>query len=190
MSQGPLTEPEIKVIETIGEMMKFWGFSKHHGRIWALLYLRSQPFASPDIQGLLEMSAGLVSMSLKELVHWDVVTKVWVPGDRKDYYSANTDLWHTITRVLREREYHLLQSSIRSLEDAIGDLETTPDDHPELTSERIDYMKPRIEHLVDVSEAFARFLNLVLNNADANLGQLQQMMLKGPMARTRTKDDD
>jgi DNA-binding transcriptional regulator GbsR (MarR family) len=85
-----LSEAEEQVIETIGGLIHFWSFSKHHGRIWALLYMREEPLASPDIQHLLEMSAGLVSMSLKELQHWDVVRKVWVKGDRKDYYTANT----------------------------------------------------------------------------------------------------
>lgn len=177
--QPPLTEPEISVIETIGELIDFWGFSKHHGRIWALLFLREEPFSSPDIQSLLEMSAGLVSMSLKELQHWDVVHKVWVKGDRKDYYTANTDLWHMVTRVLREREYHLIQSSIHDLDEALGDLETTvPDEN--LTEERIDYMKPRVEHLVELSEAFATFLNFLLTNAEANMGELKQKMSRFP----------
>lgn len=179
--QPPLTEPEIQVIETIGELIDFWGFSKHHGRIWALLFLREDPCSSPDIQRLLEMSAGLVSMSLKELHHWDVVEKVWVKGDRKDYYTANTDLWHTVTRVMREREYHLIQGSIQTLDDALGELETTAPDDETLPRHRVEYMKPRVQHLLDLSENFARFLNFLISNAEANMGDLRTLMATGPL---------
>ncbi len=176
---SPLSQPEVQVIETIGELIDFWGFSKHHGRIWALLYLREEPFSSPDIQKMLEMSAGLVSMSLKELQHWDVVQKLWVKGDRKDYYTANIDIWHTVTRVMREREYHLIQNSIRSLDDALGELETTTETDV-LTPERIAYIAPRIQHLLQLSETFATFLNFLLSNAEANMGDLRTRMASGP----------
>jgi DNA-binding transcriptional regulator GbsR (MarR family) len=176
---APLSKPEIQVIETIGELIDFWGFSKHHGRIWTLLYLREEPFSSPDIQEMLQMSAGLVSMSIKELAHWEVVQKVWVKGDRKDYYTANTDVWHTMTRVVREREYHLIQNSITSIDDALGELETTTETDI-LTPERVAYVKPRIEHLLDISETFSRFVNFLLTNAEANMSELKQRMSAGP----------
>lgn len=188
--QPSLTEPEIEVIETIGELIDFWGFSKHHGRIWALLYLREEPFSSPEIQRLLDMSAGLVSMSMKELLHWDVVEKVWVKGDRKDYYTANIDLWHMVTRVMREREYHLIQSCIRSLDDALGELETTPPDDEDLPPERVEYMKPRVQHLLDLSESFAGFLNFLLSNAEASMGELKNKMDAGPGADVEEERDD
>lgn len=174
-----LTQSEEHVIETIGGLIHFWSFSKHHGRIWALLYLRQEPLASPDIQTLLDMSAGLVSMSLKELQHWDVVRKVWVKGDRKDYYTANTDLWAMITRVLREREYNLILSSIETLDDALGEIETsepTPADQEGLSAEEIAYMKPRVEQLTEVIQTFAKFVDVLLNQAEANLEELRNKM--------------
>lgn len=167
-----LSEPELRVVETIGEFIKFWGFSKHHGRIWALLYISEDPLNARDIQSILEMSAGLVSMSIKELLHWDVIVKVWVHGDRKDYYRANTDVWHMITRVMREREFHLIQSSMRDLDDALGELETDAGMSPE----RLAFIKPRIEALIELSESFATFLNLLLNQAEANIKDLRRIM--------------
>ncbi len=173
-----LSESEEQVIETIGGLIHFWSFSKHHGRIWALLYLREEPLASPDIQDLLDMSAGLVSMSLKELQHWDVVRKVWVKGDRKDYYTANTDLWAMITRVLREREYNLILQSIEDLDTALGDIETTEPvtDGSDLSAKEIEYMKPRVAQLNEVIRTFANFVDVLLNQAEANLEDLRTKM--------------
>ena len=167
-----LSEPEIQVIETIGDFIKFWGFSRHHGRIWALLYLSQEPLASPDIQGLLDISAGLVSMSLKELLRWDVIAKVGVPKDRKDYYSAQTDVWQMITRVMREREYLAIRTSMRDLDDALGDLETRePDEN--LSGEDLEYLKPRVEALISLSETFSKLLSMILDQTELNLDGLK-----------------
>ncbi len=167
-----LSDPERHVVETAGEFIRFWGFSKHHGRIWALLYLSEEPLSSPDIQEVLEMSAGLVSMSIKELLHWDVIEKVWIKGERKDYYKANSDVWHMIARVMREREYHTLQSSIRELDDALGELETTqPNDM--LTQERLEYVKPRVDALIGLAQTVSTVLNMLLNQAELNIEELK-----------------
>jgi len=171
-----LTEPERHIIETIGEFIKFWGFSKHHGRIWALLYLSETPQNAGDIQSALEMSAGLVSMSIKELMHWDVIVKVWVQGDRKDYFRANHDVWHMVTRVMREREYQMITSSMRTLDDALGDLETSEEVGPE----RREFLRARVEALIELSESFAAFLNVLLTQAEANLEELRRISAKLP----------
>lgn len=168
-----LSEPEVRVIETVGEYIKFWGFSKHHGRIWALLYLSEKPLSSPDIQEVLQMSAGLVSMSIKELLHWDVILRVWVKGDRKDYYNANTDVWHMVTRVMREREYHLLQSSHRELDDALGELETT-EGSSELTTEHIEFLKPKVQALSELAGMFSTLLDGLLTQAELNLEDVRE----------------
>lgn len=170
-----LSPPEATVLETVGDLMKFWGFSRHTGRIWGLLYLREEPLNSTQLQHLLEMSAGLVSMSLKELQHWDVVDKVEVAGDRKDYYTASVDVWHMVSRVLREREYQLLRQSERALDDALGELECAHDD-PELSAARVAYMKPRVARLGALIRSATMILDALLKRAEADLGDLRDSM--------------
>ena len=58
------------------------------------------------------MSAGAVSMSLTELQRWGVVRRVWRPGERKEFYEAETDFWKMISKVFDERE-RLLAESVR-----------------------------------------------------------------------------
>ena len=43
-------------------------------------------------------------MALAELEHWAVVRRSRKPGDRREYFEAETDIWKMISRVLRERE--------------------------------------------------------------------------------------
>ena len=100
-----------------------------------------------------------------------VSTEKSTPGDRC--------IWHTVTRVLREREYHLIQGSIRSLDDALGDMETSTETDI-LTPDRLAYVQPRVQHLLEISETFSKFLNFLLNNAEANMGDLRTRMSSGP----------
>ena len=56
------------------------------------------------------MSAGAVSMTLSELQRWGVVRRVWRPGERKEFFEAETDFWKMISKVVSERERFLAAS--------------------------------------------------------------------------------
>src|SRR5262245_24915733 len=51
-------------------------------------------------------------MALTELQRWGVVKRVWRPGERKEFYEAETDFWRMISKVFDERE-RLLANSVR-----------------------------------------------------------------------------
>ena len=60
----------------------------------------------------LSMSAGATSMALTELQRWGVVKRVWRPGERKEFFEAETDFWRMISKVFDERE-RLIAESVR-----------------------------------------------------------------------------
>jgi len=101
----PAVEAQVlKVADAVGGLMEAWGFKRNMGRVWALLYLEQAPLSSADIGERLSLSTGSMSMLLTELQQWSVVKKTWVPGERRDYYEAETSIWKMVSRVLRERE--------------------------------------------------------------------------------------
>ncbi len=101
----PAVEAQVlKVADAVGGLMEAWGFKRNMGRIWALLYLEQAPLSSADIGERLQLSTGAMSMLLTELQQWSVVKKTWVPGERRDYFEAETSIWKMVSRVLRERE--------------------------------------------------------------------------------------
>src|SRR5258708_31435088 len=99
-----LEAAERRVVETIGALMEFWGFKAMLGRIWAVLYLSSDPRSAAEIGDKLSLSAGSVSTALAELLKWGVVKKAWRPGERREFYEAETSVWKMVSRVFRERE--------------------------------------------------------------------------------------
>src|SRR5262245_19676767 len=104
MTPPGANNPELDVADTVGRLMEFWGFKRPMGRIWALLYLAPEPLGAAEIGDELRMSSGAVSMALSELVKWGAVKKTWRPGERRDYYEAETSIGRLVQRVLRERE--------------------------------------------------------------------------------------
>src|SRR5829696_646179 len=92
------------VADAVGALMEFWGFKRIMGRIWTVLYLEGEAMAAQQICDRLGISAGAASMTLAELEHWAVVARSRRPGDRREYFEAETDIWKMVSRVLRERE--------------------------------------------------------------------------------------
>jgi DNA-binding transcriptional regulator GbsR (MarR family) len=129
-SGGGVGDPEFEVADTVGRLMEFWGFKRPMGRIWALLYLASEPQGASEVGEQLRMSTGAVSMALSELVKWGAVKKTWRPGERRDYYEAETSIGRLVQRVLRERELVLIQQFAETLERAELRLAEVPAPQP------------------------------------------------------------
>ncbi len=102
-------EAEREVADMVGRLMHFWGFKRPMGRMWTLLYLSPEAIGAAELTERLKMSAGSVSMTLAELVKWGAVKKTWRPGERRDFYEAETSIWKMVRRVLRDRELTLVR---------------------------------------------------------------------------------
>jgi HTH-type transcriptional regulator, glycine betaine synthesis regulator len=126
MSDKELREAELTAADAIGDVIEHWGFRKALGRVWTVLYLSREPLAAAEISKRLRMSAGAVSTTLHELQRWGVVKRVWKPGERKEFFDAETDFWKMISRVVNERERFLAESVRMRLEEATDVAESGP----------------------------------------------------------------
>ena len=109
---------ELLAADAIGDIIEHWGFRKALGRVWTVLFLRAAAMPAADIGEHLQMSSGAISMALTELQRWGVVRRVWKPGERREFFEAETDFCKMISKVFDERE-RLLAGSVRQrLEEA------------------------------------------------------------------------
>lgn len=118
MDATPEREAELLAADAIGDVIEHWGFRKALGRVWTVMFLQGEPVSAADIQERLQMSAGAVSMALTELQRWAVVRRVWRPGERREFYEAETNFWKMISKVVQERERYLAGSVRERLERA------------------------------------------------------------------------
>lgn len=112
-----------KFIEAWGAMGALWGVNRSVARVHALLMGSEAPISLDEIAERLDISKGNASMSLKELRGYGVVRQVEAPGDRRDFWVTEPDVWTMFFRILKERkrrEFDPALEAIRGLVDEPG----------------------------------------------------------------------
>lgn len=108
-SQLPLKLPELQeVVERIGDFMRYWGFSKIDGMVWAHIYLSPEPLSSAQLKGRLGVSKALLSLSINELLKYNVISPAGIVKHGTTLYKSVTNLQETVENVLRSRERQML----------------------------------------------------------------------------------
>jgi DNA-binding transcriptional regulator GbsR (MarR family) len=95
-----------------GEMASRWGISRSVAQIHALLFLSPAPLTADDIAETLNVARSNVSVSLKELQAWDLVSVTHVLGDRRDYFQARKDIWEVLTTIVDGRKRREIDPTI------------------------------------------------------------------------------
>jgi DNA-binding transcriptional regulator GbsR (MarR family) len=91
-------------VEAWGAMGALWGINRSVARVHALLMATEGHLSLEEISDRLQMSKGNASMSLRELRTFGVVRQVEVPGDRRDFYVTEPDVWTMFFRIMKERK--------------------------------------------------------------------------------------
>src|SRR6187549_2341004 len=165
----PVTQAELEVADTIGRLMEFWGFKRPMGRMWTLLYLSPSPLGAAELGEQLKMSAGAVSMTLNELSKWGAVKKSWRPGERRDFYEAETSVWKLVRRVIGDRELTL----VREFSDALGAADEALA-AAELEPAIKNFKKERVERLLELSKLGENLLSALVAGQTVDPAQIEQ----------------
>jgi DNA-binding transcriptional regulator GbsR (MarR family) len=116
-------------VEHWGMMARAWGINASMGELFALLYISGDLWTAEALKERLDVSRGNVSMNLRELMAWGVVHKVHRPGERREFYRAETDVWTLFRRILYERKRRELDPTLLVLERTVAliESESAPD---------------------------------------------------------------
>jgi DNA-binding transcriptional regulator GbsR (MarR family) len=168
---------EVLVSDAIGRLIEFWGFKRNMGRIWAVLYLSDRALSAQEIQDRLQLSAGAVSMTLKSLGQWRVVKRVWVQGERRDYFEAEGNFWRMISRVFEERERREILDAIDVMEEALEHLRVRLEHCEGEERVRAEVQVARIEQLLDLARLGQSLLERLLKSAQVDASPLLRVLL-------------
>ena len=140
-----------------GEMASAWGINKTMAQIHALLYAESEPLDTDTIMEQLDISRGNASMNLRNLVQWQLVYKVHMKGQRKDFYTAEKDVWNIVATIVRERQQREVAPIRENLEQCLQVFEKNRS-----ASDEEEEFKERIENFIQFLEMFERFTDALL----------------------------
>jgi DNA-binding transcriptional regulator GbsR (MarR family) len=170
-----LAQADLAVADAVGALMELWGFRRQLGRVWAVLFLSERPLCAPDLCERLQISTGLLSMSLAELRRWGVVRPVEVAGDRKEHFEAETNVWRLVTRVLREREMEAVRGALATFDRALAEVRAAVSDLDPAVKAQARFRARRLEQLVELSRAALNVLRILVDSARADVGPLKAL---------------
>jgi len=130
-----------------GEMASRWGVSRSVAQIHALLFLAPAPLTADEIAETLNVARSNVSVSIKELQAWDLVSVTHQLGDRRDYFQARKDIWEVLTMIMDGRKKREIDPTLQMLREATADARKDQET-PEPVKQRIGEM---LEFLEEVS---------------------------------------
>lgn len=110
-----LAEAKAKFIADWGRFGSNWGINRTMAQIHALLLISPEPLSAEDIMEELSISRGNANMNLRELIDWGLLQKVIIPGERKEFFSAEKDIWKVARQIVKERKKRELDQMIPAL---------------------------------------------------------------------------
>src|SRR5512143_586450 len=111
-----LTQAKALLVRRWGEMGGYWGINRTMAEMHALLFVSGRPLCTDDIMAQLHVSRGNASMNLRALVDWGLIRRVHHLGDRKEYFQADTDVWHMFETIMRERRRREVEPIVTTIE--------------------------------------------------------------------------
>ena len=93
-----------RFLDAWAAMAALFSFSPSTSKVAGLVLTSGEPLTAAEIAEALSMSRGNVSMCLKELRGWGVLRKISRPGERRDFYAAQGDLFAQMVSIARERK--------------------------------------------------------------------------------------
>lgn len=101
--------PELETLaEQVGQFIEYWGFKKIHGRIWTFLYVSKDPMDATELRMRLKVSKALISMSLSDLLEYEVIEDLGKGPRGTTVFRANPNVSQVIIGVLRKRERKMI----------------------------------------------------------------------------------
>jgi DNA-binding transcriptional regulator GbsR (MarR family) len=119
-----LNEAKQQFISSWGAFGTHWGINRTMAQIHALLLISPDPLTQDDIMEGLNISRGNTNMNIRELINWGLVDRVILPGERKEFFTAEKDIWKVVRQIVKERKKRELDPMLKlldQLEDVEGD---------------------------------------------------------------------
>jgi DNA-binding transcriptional regulator GbsR (MarR family) len=112
-----LTESKEKFINAWGTLGTSWGINRTMAQVHALLLISPDALTAEEIMEDLNISRGNANMNVRTLIDWGLVQKELRPGERKEYFKAEKDIYVVFKQIAKERRKRELEPIFKVLEE-------------------------------------------------------------------------
>jgi DNA-binding transcriptional regulator GbsR (MarR family) len=174
---SPLQEAKNLLVRRWGEMGGYWGISRTMAEIHALLFVTRQSLCTDELMEQLRISRGNASMNLRALVDWGLIERVHQLGDRKEYFRADTDVWHMFETIMRERRRREVEPIIVTIDhccELVGRPDAKSDD---AAADDVREFRRRIEELRRFLATMGTLFELALEFGGGGIERLSKLLV-------------
>ena len=152
------------VMRGLGQLTDFFGFTPVMGHLYGALLMSPTPLSLDELEEVVGKSKASVSMNLRSMERWGIVREVWVKGDRRKFYEAESDMWKISMSILESRERREVGIALNVLEDNARKLEEVKSRLSESERKLADHYLDRVKDM----QGFFRFALMALEILLAN----------------------
>lgn len=162
-------------VQGLSQISRFWGFPRGMGAIFAVLYLSPTVLSLDEIVHETGLTKGAVSTEIRTLARMGLVHRSSKLGDRKDYYSAETDFYAAVRSILQERQNSEFDRAVRSVKDTLTAMDENWVDNEEwnFVYARVQALQEFFDAIDSLSKAVIKLESLGLSNVTKILSVLK-----------------
>jgi len=112
-----LKEGKDKFIQAWGTLGSNWGISRTMAQVHALLLVSAAPLSADDIMEELQISRGNANLNIRALIDWGLVWKEHKAGERREFFTAEKDIYKVFRQVVKERRKRELEPVFKVLDE-------------------------------------------------------------------------
>jgi len=161
--------------EGLSQISRFWGFPKGMGAIFAVLYLSPTALSLDEVVQETGLTKGAISTEIRALARMGLVHRSSKLGDRKDYYTAESDFYAAIRSILKERQNSEFDRALRAVKETLGQMEESwvENDEWNFVYERVQALQDFFDSIDSLTKAVVKLENLGISNVTKILGILR-----------------
>lgn len=150
-----VSREELQFVEEMGALFEHGGSTRMAGRVWAyLLIADAEQVSSSDLAAALDASGSSISTATRLLETFEMIDRLRMPGDRKDYFTIHHGAVLNLVRQRFDAVVRFRELSIRALR-TFGDREIA---------------RPHLEELHEVYTWFGRELPALIDRFQLERG--------------------
>ena len=108
-------ETQDEFVQLWGSLGTNWGINKAMAQIHALLLSVENPLTTDEIMERLQVSRSNANLNIRALLDWGLIYKKHVPGDRKEYFVGEKDIWDVAVKIMKERRRREVEPVVKEL---------------------------------------------------------------------------
>ncbi len=156
-----LDEAKAQFIQAWGALGTKWGINRTMAQVHALLLIAPEALSAEEIMEQLNISRGNANMNLRSLIDWGLLEKELKPGERKEFFVAEKDIWKVAVQIMKERK----KRELEPLEKVLNRVSEVEDESPEA------------EAFKDMVGQISRFSNYADKSLDAMIDADEHWMV-------------